>query len=500
MASCVIIDTDPGVDDSMALLLAMSVLRSRGIRLLGLTIVHGNLGGVEGMTQLMRNARRVLRLARSEGVPVIRGADRPIMRDVHAGAPFVHGNDGLGDVGEESGGPPEEVNGLEGPSAAEWIVAEVMRHPAQSVALVALGPLTNVAQALQIRPQIGERLHSFHCMGGSFFVPGNISPLAEANFYNDPEAADLVLRGISRVFLAPLDLTTRIRFDAQFTARLAAVAPKVGGFIEKISRKYLQFHADSFGGGRAHADVHDSSAVASFLWPDLFTRHYDTYVRVNCADGHWRGHCYGDFRGSTQNANAELPKNCHVLLQVNSALFLERYVEAIQQLEAFLDSEPPRGHPFSVKGLDHVNLQVEKSRFGPLVDFYVNVLGLKQGPRPKFGVHGVWLYPEGGNVAALHLVQRPDAILAPPRDLSLPVLQRSEDMTAQELAACTKQPRQDHFCLESVGLESFIAKLKDKGVSYVLRDVPPLENAPTRKQVHLRDPDGNLVEITFLNE
>lgn len=165
-----------------------------------------------------------------------------------------------------------------------------------------------------------------------------------------------------------------------------------------------------------------------------------------------------------------------------------------------LSVSPPGGRPFSVKTLDHVNLQVEKSRFGPLVDFYVNVLGLKQGPRPKFGVNGVWLYPEGGSGAVIHVVQRPDAILEKPRDLSLPVLQRSEDMTEQELAACTKQPRQDHFCLESVGLESFVAKLKEKGVNYILRDVPPLENAPSpvsHKQVHLRDPDGNLVEIGF---
>lgn len=327
----VIIDCDPGIDDAMAILLAVSKLD-----VLGLTIVHGNLGGQEGLQQLGRNARRVLRLAGKPDVPVVLGEAKPLQRDAHKGAPFVHGDDGLGDVLDEQAQKEKEKEFLV--DAAGWIGDTVMAHPPNTVALIALGPLTNVARAVERRPEIGQRLVGLFAMGGNFFVPGNISTNAEANVFNDAEGANVVMQRFARVVLSPLDVTTRTHFGASFLDALALQAPLVGGFIRQIAQKYLAFHREYFEGERAHCDVHDSTAVASLLWPDLFSDSRSSWVRVEGGDGLCRGVCVADFRGSIQNALA-WERNVLIHFNVDSKEFLARYVAAIVELDQRLTKQ-----------------------------------------------------------------------------------------------------------------------------------------------------------------
>lgn len=320
----VIIDTDPGVDDAMAILLALSC---EHVNVIGVTIVHGNLGNVP---QLARNARRVLALARRKDVPVFMGSSQPLHFPPHKGAPFVHGSDGMGDVesrDDDDGGG--DVVGSETESAVDFLVRQALLPRNVPLAVVALGPLTNLAAACARDGRVASRVRPF-CMGGNFLVPGNVSTNAEANVWNDPHAANEVFSRFERVTLAPLDVTTTINFGADYTAALAARAPVLGRFIQDICRFYLKFHEEAM--RRDCCDMHDSSAVLSLIAPHLFTRRELHWVRVETSAGLCRGVCVADMRGSTENAVA-LPKSVEVMLEADAPAVLAYFADAIERLE-----------------------------------------------------------------------------------------------------------------------------------------------------------------------
>lgn len=337
----VIIDTDPGIDDAMAILLMLS---QPSYRVIGLTITHGNLGGREGMEKLVKNASRVLRLARRYDVPIVVGEQATLLGEEHEGAPFVHGEDGMGDVSVMEGEVDDETSRSRSPPvvrdqrASDWIVSQVMQRPEDTVVLVTLGPLTNIACALRKCPQMAPRVHAVHTMGGCFFVPGNITCNGEANIVNDPEAANEVFSAEFRqIFLSPLDVTTRTHIDGHFTERLRQAAPRVGSFIHEILKFYLNFHKTC--NARDMCDVHDSTAVASLIWPDLFTDNRLVWVRVNCPkkekkeDALCRGVCVADFRKQSRQNAESFKRNTTVRMCVQSEEFLRRYIEAIKTLE-----------------------------------------------------------------------------------------------------------------------------------------------------------------------
>lgn len=154
----VIIDTDPGLDDAMAIFLSFA----KKLNVIGLTIVHGNLGGVAGLKQLGKNAARLLTMLNEKEVPVYLGESHPLDREEHPGASFVHGNDGMGDVDLA-----QEYEGIKiKTGASEWIVEEVMKREKDSVIIISLGPLTNLGRALRIQPMIADRVFALHTMGG----------------------------------------------------------------------------------------------------------------------------------------------------------------------------------------------------------------------------------------------------------------------------------------------------------------------------------------------
>ncbi|MFC4855593.1 nucleoside hydrolase [Actinophytocola glycyrrhizae] len=247
-----IIDTDPGIDDAMALFAALA---SPELDVAGLTTVFGNVT-VEVAT---RNALALLDIAGRADIPVARGATAPLAMDYLGAIPHIHGEDGLGDGGDlaEPSRPALDV------SAAEFLCRE-----APGATILAIGPLTNLALALRLRPDLDTLVEQVVVMGGNALGPGNATPAAEANMWNDPEAADVVFGARWPVTMVGLDVTHQVllpgdRVDAVTsgdtpTARLLARAiPLYRAFLTKAS-------------GQDGIYLHDPSAVAYLLAPGLF--------------------------------------------------------------------------------------------------------------------------------------------------------------------------------------------------------------------------------------
>ncbi len=260
----VIYDTDPGIDDTMALLL---MLRSPEINLLGVTTVLGN-ADVDRCTD---NALNVLKMAGRSDIPVFKGAGTPLARTYAGPAPSVHGEDGLGNLHL----PRPKVEPSPG-HAARFIVDTVMDRPGQ-VTLIAVGPLTNLALALHLEPRIASAVRQVIIMGGTAFAPGNVSPVAEANIHNDPEAAHLVMTAGWPLVMVGLDVTTKVLMTREFLQEIAASGDPFGQFIGRIVPVYLEFHKATYNIDAIH--THDPSAVAYAIDPTLFrTQQYSVVV------------------------------------------------------------------------------------------------------------------------------------------------------------------------------------------------------------------------------
>jgi inosine-uridine nucleoside N-ribohydrolase len=251
----VILDTDPGIDDAMAILLA---LRSPALHVLGITTVFGN-ADIDVATA---NALRLVELA-GRDVPVARGAANPLVMPKAPAPDFVHGADGLGNIGA----PPPTGHVIEA-SAAEFIVATARRYPGE-VTLVPVGRLTNLALALALEPRLPALVKEVILMGGSAKAGGNVTPVAEANVWGDPHAADAVFAAPWKVTMVGLDVTERVLLDDARLERMAARDPRVGGFVYRISRFYERFHEQTGVTGGFY--VHDPSAVAYAIDPSLFS-------------------------------------------------------------------------------------------------------------------------------------------------------------------------------------------------------------------------------------
>lgn len=260
----VVVDTDTGLDDALALL---HLAGSPAADVVAVTTVYGN-APVEDTT---RNAALVLRLAGLAEVPLRRGAAGPLVGEAHI-AGYVHGDDGLGGLGGDRGGP--EVTG---PSAAEQLVALAAASPGR-LDLLALGPLTNVALALRIDPLLLTRLRSVVLMGGSgtFQAPGR-SLMVDANVQNDPAAAAAVLgaerRGsggaLTPLTMVGVDVTSTVVLDEAALARLEAAGTAWAGFAAADLRAYQRFYGREW--GRRVSPVHDGLAAGVLVRPDLVT-------------------------------------------------------------------------------------------------------------------------------------------------------------------------------------------------------------------------------------
>lgn len=254
----VIFDTDPGIDDAMAILFAHA---SGKIDLLGITTVFGN-ASIENAT------RNALYLKQTFGLTaaVCIGAKDPLQ--IPAGEPttFVHGNNGLGDIALPSALALKADNKV----ACDFIIDTARQHPGE-ITLIAVGRLTNLALAIQKAPDIVKLVKDVIIMGGAFGYnghSGNVSPYAEANIIGDPHAADLVLTQTWPVTVVGLDVTQQSIMSHAYIEKLRDNSKIYGDFIYKISRFYSDFHKTSAGLDGFY--VHDSSAVAYALEPTLF--------------------------------------------------------------------------------------------------------------------------------------------------------------------------------------------------------------------------------------
>lgn len=248
-----IIDTDPGIDDALAIALAHGLPQ---IELLGLTAVFGN----TQVVQSSRNARYILDLLGAD-LPVAEGAALPWGATSHAASSYVHGPEGLGDLEDV---PQIGKNIDEG--AAAFLVRMAAAHKGELI-VCAIGPLTNIADALALDPAFARNVKQLVIMGGAYEIPGNITPEAEANIYHDIPAANAVFAAGFDLTMVGLNATHQtLLTSSDFTDM--GTAP-VGSFINDISQFYLGFYRSV--GQTDGCAMHDSTAVLACTNPERFT-------------------------------------------------------------------------------------------------------------------------------------------------------------------------------------------------------------------------------------
>ncbi len=252
----VLIDTDPGVDDALALLLAFAM---PDIDVKAITTVFGN-GPLDMMTH---NAAGLLSLFGRTDIPIAAGCSKPRDAELGGDALFVHGPDGIG--GNKA--VPDTTPELD-PRGALHLIADTASAHEGALILVALGPLTNIAAALDHDPDLDLRVRELIIMGGNAFGPGNATPTAEANILNDPEAADIVFGARWTVRMVGLDVTEKLRMPSQQRRELAAQTGPVGRVFDRAVPFYEDFYRNA--AGFDGIVLHDPAAMMVLTHPNLF--------------------------------------------------------------------------------------------------------------------------------------------------------------------------------------------------------------------------------------
>jgi purine nucleosidase len=307
----IIIDTDPGQDDAVAILLALA---SPELDVLGITAVAGNVP----LDWTQKNARRVCELAGRVDMRVFAGASQPLKRPLVT-AEHVHGGTGLD-------GPylPEPTMPLQSQHAVDFLIEELQRLPSGTVTLCTLGALTNVALALQRAPEIAPRIQQIVLMGGGFSEGGNITPAAEFNIYVDPHAAQIVFASGVPLVVLPLDvthqvLTTRKRMDA-----IAAIGTRVARATVEMLDFFERFDVQKYGSDGG--PLHDPCVIAYLLQPQLFQGRLCNVEIETCSEL-TMGMTVVDWWGVTDR-----PKNAMFMRSVNAEGFFSLLTDRLKTL------------------------------------------------------------------------------------------------------------------------------------------------------------------------
>lgn len=252
-----IIDTDPGADDVVALLLALASPEELNVR--ALTTVAGNVR----LDKTSRNARLAREWAGREEVPVYAGAPKPLLR-TPIYAEDIHGKEGLSGVAVH-----EPKKGLAEGSAIQYLIDTLMAAKPHSITIAILGPQTNLALALIQEPRIVDGIKEVVIMGGAHFNGGNITPVAEFNLFADPHAAEVVLKSGVKLTYLPLDVTHKILTSDSRLTQIAALNNNASKLVGNILNEYIKGDMESYGipGG----PVHDATVIAYLLKPELFS-------------------------------------------------------------------------------------------------------------------------------------------------------------------------------------------------------------------------------------
>jgi purine nucleosidase len=306
----IILDTDPGIDDALAILLALAEPQ---VELEAITVTFGNCSVDRGI----QNALSILELAQATHIPVAKGADRPLVQPLLL-APETHGNTGLGYAQL----PPPEIDPDPTPAVA-LMIEKILAHPGD-VTIVAVGPLTNLALAIRTEPGLLEAIKDVYIMGGAIRYDGNTTPQAEFNAYCDPHAAHIVFHSGLPITLVPLDVPYQVVFTTDDLARLQQVEAPLTHFIGEATRFYMEFHDEyqQING----CVINDPLALAITYLPDLVDSQ-ELYVDIDISGGVSMGKTYADFYGLL-----EKEPNMQVALEVRPRNFLEHFLERMEWL------------------------------------------------------------------------------------------------------------------------------------------------------------------------
>jgi purine nucleosidase len=309
-AKKIIFDTDPGIDDACAILLALA---SPELSVEGLSVVHGNCS----LEQATTNALSVLELANAAQIPVAKGCELPLVQPSLL-APETHGETGLGYAKL----PAPRATPI-GQHAIDFLIEQILAAPGE-ITLVAIGPLTNVALAIRQEPRIVGALRELIIMGGALRHEGNTTALAEFNTCVDPHAAQIVYHAGIPTTLVPLDVTYQCILTSEDVKRLQKTDSAITQFILDATRFYMEFH-DEFQSIEGCV-INDPLALALTFAPELCS-YQELPVDVDLSGGISMGKTVADFYNYSKK-----PANMRVALSVRSRDFIDLFLEGVERL------------------------------------------------------------------------------------------------------------------------------------------------------------------------
>ena len=301
----VIIDCDPGIDDSLAILLA---LNSPELEVLGLTVCSGNVPATLGA----KNALKALQMCSSLNIPVYIGEQNPLKRELVT-AQDTHGEDGVGENFYENVDAKILYGGVD-------FIVDTLRNN-KDVSIIALGPLTNIAKAIMKDKEAFDNLDEFVSMGGAFRIHGNCSPVAEFNYWVDPHAANYVYKNLSsKIHMIGLDVTRKIVLTPNIIEFINRLDKDMAKYITEITRFYIDFHWEQE--GIIGCVINDPLAVAYFIDRNLCSG-FDSYVEI-VEDGIAMGQSIVDSFNFYKNK-----PNAHILTKVDEKQFMNMFLKRL---------------------------------------------------------------------------------------------------------------------------------------------------------------------------
>lgn len=312
----VLIDCDPGVDDVMALLLALA--NQDRLNILGVTTVSGN----QTLAKVTRNLRKLWTFLRIE-IPAACGASKPLIKDP------LHGGEIHGETGLDGWDFPPPVFQLETDNGIVFLKEKIMEAGGK-VTLVPTGPLTNIGLLFSVFPETKERIELISLMGGSIFS-GNRTPFAEFNIYADPEAAKIVFDSGIPIVMSGLEVTNKAAINDEEINGLINSEGPVSRMAGNLLQNYTNFHRSK---GRTTYPLHDVVSVMYLLKPEIFEGR-DYRVEIDTSAGGYRGRTAAD----TGELMRHDPPNAHVLMDVDRDRFMGRFFEALKKLDESVNKE-----------------------------------------------------------------------------------------------------------------------------------------------------------------
>jgi purine nucleosidase len=304
----IIVDTDPGVDDALAILLALA---SPEIKLEALTTTQGNVT----LEKATRNALSVLELCHAH-IPVARGSLLPLVQPLRASAD-VHGESGIG-----NSSLPEPETQVVTKHAVDYLIERVLAEP-NEISIFPIGPLTNIAMAIRKEPRFAKAVKELVIMGGAILEHGNMTPQAEFNIYVDPHAAHIVFHSGIPITLIPLDVTHQCLLQQEHVDRLTQISSPLSRFISDAMEVYLDA---SFALGYEGSSLHDPLTLATIIAPRLLTLK-EYYVDVDISGGVSMGKTFADIPNLLKK-----PANMKVAMGVQGEKFIELFLQRMEDL------------------------------------------------------------------------------------------------------------------------------------------------------------------------